>query len=240
VTIVILLVLVVVLWIVVLVPSAWRRRSERRGVGSIDHFHHQLALLEHAGPKLVTPAYRLQTAFPGGRGTDSSAVTDDVSRPKLVLLRQTDDEEAADLDGGDGCLYERVGVLEAPQPPSIATETKAELAAYQRQQARTRCTMLLRCLVGIVVSTAVLGAVPGLRLAWVLTGVSALSALALMGLIGYARELQAQRRAQRAAYRRTQWSEQPDIEFAPSASSAGYPGAWDEDYDFSERAAAVR
>jgi hypothetical protein len=239
VTIVILLVLVVALWIIVLAPSAWRRRSERRGVGSIDHFHHQLELLEHAGPKLVTPAYRLHTAVPGGRGAELAAPVDDVSRPKLVLLRPTDDEEAADLDGGDGCLYERVGVLQAPEPPTIAMETQAELAGYRRQQARTRCTMLLRCLVGIVVSTAILGVVPSLRLAWIFTGVSALAALALMGMIGYARELEAQKRAQRASSRRMQ-SPVPDIEYAPSASSAGYPGAWDDDYDERESAAAAR
>ena len=63
----ILLVLVVLLWVAVLAPSAWRRFGERQGVGSIDHFHHQLQLLEHAGPKTVAPAYRLHTAVPGRR-----------------------------------------------------------------------------------------------------------------------------------------------------------------------------
>ena len=63
----ILLVFVVLLWVAVLAPSAWRRFGERQGVGSIDHFHHQLQLLEHAGPKTVAPAYRLHTAVPGGR-----------------------------------------------------------------------------------------------------------------------------------------------------------------------------
>ena len=69
----ILLVLVVLLWVAVLAPSAWRRFGERQGVGSIDHFHHQLQLLEHAGPKTVAPAYRLHTALPGGRSTEAPA-----------------------------------------------------------------------------------------------------------------------------------------------------------------------
>ena len=69
----ILLVFVVLLWVAVLAPSAWRRFGERQGVGSIDHFHHQLQLLEHAGPKTVAPAYRLHTAMPGGRSPEAAA-----------------------------------------------------------------------------------------------------------------------------------------------------------------------
>src|SRR5580692_5723330 len=101
VTIVILLVLVVLLWVAVLAPSAWRRFGERQGVGSIDHFHHQLQLLEHAGPKTVAPAYRLHTAMPGTGPVAPPAAGADTSRPKLVLLRATDDAAAADVDGDD-------------------------------------------------------------------------------------------------------------------------------------------
>ncbi len=229
----ILLVLVVVLWIAVLAPSAWRRRSERKGVGSIDHFHHQLELLEHAGPKIVAPAYRLHTAFPGGGPVETSGVeVDDSSRPKLVLLRPTDDEDLADIDGDDGCHYERVGVLEAPEPPACPTETRAELAAYRRQQSRQRCTLLLRGLTGVAGFTAVLGAFPGLHLAWIFTGITGLAALGLVGLIGYAREIETQRRSQRAAAMlRQQWSDEDDAEFVPPAAVAGLPGAWDEEYD---------
>ena len=108
----ILLVLVGLLWVAVLAPSAWRRFSERQGVGSIDHFHHQLRLLEHAAPKTVAPAYRLHTAVPGVAGTEAQAAADS-SRPKLVLLRPTADAEAADVDDGEGGHYERVGVLDA-------------------------------------------------------------------------------------------------------------------------------
>src|ERR1700722_10293219 len=100
VTIVILLVLVVLLWVAVLAPSAWRRFGERQGVGSIDHFHHQLQLLEHAGPKTASPAYRLHTAVPGG--TTAEVAPDlavDSSRPKLVLLRPTEDASAGVVDG---------------------------------------------------------------------------------------------------------------------------------------------
>ena len=61
----ILLVLVAVAWIVVLAPGLLGRVRDRHRAGSIDHFHHQLQMLEHAGPKMVSPAYRLHTALPG-------------------------------------------------------------------------------------------------------------------------------------------------------------------------------
>jgi hypothetical protein len=232
---VILLVLVVILWIVVLVPSAWRRRAERQGAGSIDHFHHQLQLLEHAGPKLVAPAYRLHTAIPGG-GSDETFVPApvDSSRPKLVLLRPTDNEASSDVDGIDGCHYERVGVLGAAGQPVYTSETRSELAAHCRQQARFRCTLLLRCLIAVVVSTAILGMLPSLRLAWIFTAVTGLAALALVGLIAYAKEVEAQRRATRRSRRYEEFED--DGYFG--AAESGYPGAWDDEFDVPRQAAA--
>jgi hypothetical protein len=229
VTIVILLVLVVLLWVAVLAPSAWRRFGERQGVGSIDHFHHQLQLLEHAGPKTVAPAYRLHTAFPSPQSTDGLLeIPGDSSRPKLVLLRPTEDASAADVDGGDGAHYERVGVLDRPDPVCLP-EVNAALPSIRREQARRRCTMLLRCLAGVAISTALIGVFPGMHLAWVFTGIAGLAALSLVALMAYAKELeaeQARRRARRAP-----------IDTAPPAGDsahAGYPGAWDEDDDYFE------
>jgi hypothetical protein len=234
VTILILLVLVAVLWIVVLAPSAWRRYVERQGVGSIDHFHHQLELLEHAGPKLVSPAYRLHTALPGGGGNETSgSFIVDASRPKLVLLRPTEDKGLADVEGADGCHYERIGVLERPAEPVCPSQTSAELLAYRRQQCRQRCTFLLRCLTGLAISTGLLGLVPSLRLAWVFTGLTGFCALALVGLIAYAKELEDQRlrRAPRSPHRYADQS--------PGAATAGFPGAWDQEEGSPQRAAAL-
>ena len=143
VTIVILLVLVVLLWVAVLAPSAWRRFGERQGVGSIDHFHHQLQLLEHAGPKTVAPAYRLHTALPGGESAEATAeLRVDSSRPKLVLLRPTEDAAAADVDGGDGSHYERVGVLDRPEPaacPEVSGGACRRSAVNRRDGAAPCC-----------------------------------------------------------------------------------------------------
>ena len=217
----ILLVLVVLLWVGVLAPSAWRRFREREGVGSIDSFHHQLQLLEHASPKTVAPAYRLHTAVPGPAGV-SEGQTVDPSRPKLVLVRPTDDRAAADIDGTDGAHYERVGVLDRPEPVCLP-DTSADLAVYRRQVARRRCTVLLRCLVGVSISTGLIGMFPGMHLAWVFTALSGLAALGLVGLIGYARELEAQQRMRQGRVAREVHSASP-----LDQATAGYPGAWDE------------
>jgi hypothetical protein len=191
---VILLVLVVVLWICVLAPSAWRRYAEHQGVGSIDHFHHQLELLEHAGPKLVAPAYRLHTALPGGVGPQTSAFREfDSSRPKLVLVRPTDDVGMVGTDD-EGLRYERIGVLEGPPEPIRPTEPHPELLAYRRQ-----------------------------------TGIGA---LALVGLIAYAKELEDQRRRQRAPRAS---GVMPATAHSPASS--GLPGAWDQEYDYPQQAA---
>ena len=217
----ILLVLVVLLWVAVLAPSAWRRFGERQGVGSIDHFHHQLQLLEHAGPKTVAPAYRLHTALPGAQSTATAADSPvDSSRPKLVLLRPTDNAEAADVDGDDGSHYERVGVLDRPEPACLP-EVSVDLPSVRREQARRRCTTLLRCLTGVAISTALIGIFPAMHLAWVFTGLSGLAALGLVGLMAYARELEAEQARRRSRRRGCPRS--------TTSASAGYPGAWDDD-----------
>ena len=228
----ILLVFVVLLWVAVLAPSAWRRFGERQGVGSIDHFHHQLQLLEHAGPKTVAPAYRLHTALPGGRSPDAAPVLDvDSSRPKLVLLRPTDDAAAADVDGDDGSHYERVGVLDRPEPVCLP-ETVVAMPAFRRDQARRRCTMLLRCLGGVAISTGLIGLLPGMHLAWVITALSGLATVGLIGLMAYAKEIEAEK-ARRRSRQEVHVGQRAD-----QTAMAGYPGAWDDDDFEVPRAAA--
>jgi hypothetical protein len=225
---VILLVLVVLLWVAVLAPSAWRKFGERQGVGSIDHFHHQLQTLEHAGPKTVSPAYRLHTAVPGAGSTESAADPSiDSSRPKLVLLRPTDNAEASDVDGDDGSHYERIGVLDRPEP-LCPPEKKVDLTSFRREQARRRCTTLLRCLGGVAISTALIGLFPVMHLAWLFTGLTGLAALGLVGLMAYAKELEAEqvrRHSRREALNPIQ------LATADNAAAAGFPGAWDDDDD---------
>jgi hypothetical protein len=225
---VILLVLLAVVWVVVLAPGALRRFGERRRGGSIDHFHHELQLLEHAGPKSIAPAYRL-----GGARPSQSAVASS-SRPKLVLLQPVGDGQSADIEDVDGTHYARVGVIESPPPPTSPALTQAGLAAYRRQQARQRCTLVLRLLTAGAITTGIIGAVPSLRLAWIFTGITGIAALALVGLIAHARDVEEQR--QRRLRSRLQYDDRHDSFNGPA--QAGHPGAWDDERDAPLRRAA--
>jgi hypothetical protein len=226
---VILLVLVAVLWIVVLTPSALRRYRERDKVGSIDHFHHELQMLQHAGPKVVTPAYRLHTALPSRGGVASPhPIAAASSRPKLVLLRPVDDGQSADIDGADGAHYERIGVIETPEPPLCPAQSPSELAAYRREEARRRCTVVLRILAALAISTGLLGMLPSLRPAWIVTAITGIATLALVGLIAYAREVETQHRP-RPRMTHVEPAYAGERHPLTGAAQAGYPGAWDEE-----------
>jgi hypothetical protein len=235
VAIVILLGLVAVLWVVVLAPGVWRRFGERQGVGSIESFHHQLQLLEHAGPKTVAPAYRLHTALPGGAPGPEATPMPDSSRPKLVLLRPTADAAAADVDDDEGCHYERIGVLDRPETVCLP-EVGDDLRVLRRDQARRRFSILLRCLGGVAASTFIIGLWPGMHVAWIFTALTGLPALALLGLMAYANEVKEERR--RRGSRRSEEVVESAGYIDPA--TAGYPGAWDDDEPFEEPRAAAR
>ena len=81
----------------------------------------------------------------------------------------------------DGAHYARVGVIEPPEPPVSPAQTDAELAAYRRQQARQRCTFVLRLLAAAAVIDRHPRRAPEFRLAWIFTGITGIAALALVG-----------------------------------------------------------
>jgi hypothetical protein len=239
---VILLVLVALLWIVVLVPSAYRRYRERGGAGSIDHFHHQLDLLGNAGPKLVTPAYRLHNGDPG-EGIDAPSAP-------------ADDEQSADIDDFDGAHYERVGVLDPPEPPLSRDRARGDLQDYRRQQARRRCSSILLVLTGLTLSTALLGALPALRPAWIMTALTGVLLLGIVALMAYARQIDAQNRRSSLPVRADEgeavdtydthesyaayesFDSYEGYDFRRGAAESGFPGAWDDEDDFPQQAMA--
>src|SRR5580700_7855589 len=139
---------------VVLVPSAVRHRAEKRGAGSIDHFHHQLQLLEHAGPKIVEPAYRLHTAMPGGDCAPNVSMETLGHRPKLFLLGSDD------VRSYDPADYQQVGYAAPPSTMADVAQTRMGLAAHRRQEARHRCNVLLAALAGTTIVTGGVGVLP--------------------------------------------------------------------------------
>jgi hypothetical protein len=159
----------------------------------------------------------------------------DNSRPKLVLLRPTEDAAAADVDDDEGCHYERIGVLDRPETVCLP-EVGADLRGLRRDQARRRFSVLLRCLGGVAVSTFIIGLWPGMHLAWVFTALTGLPALALLGLVAYANELKEERRRRRS--RRSELVVEAVESVDPA--TAGYPGAWDDDEPFEAPRAVAR
>ena len=222
VTIVILLVLVVLLWVAVLAPSAWRRFGERQGVGSIDHFHHQLQLLEHAGPKTVAPAYRLHTAMPGPvqrRKLPRSSRSTRHGRswcscgPPTTRRRPMSTATTARTTSASACS---TGPSRSACPKWASSCRRS--AASRRDAAAPCC-----CAAWVVWRSrpALIGVFPGMHLVWVFTGLAGLAALGLVGLMAYAKELEAEQAA----------SPFPTRERTPSddrrpgdPATAGYPG----------------
>ena len=150
----------------------------------------------------------------------------DSSRPKLVLLRPTDDAAAADVDGSDGCHDERIGVLDPPEPVCLP-EVGVDLREFRREQARHRCTMLLRCLGGAAISTALIGAVPGDAPG---LGLHRSLRAARARAPGADRLRQGDRgRTGPPPYPPRRRARSARGSRAPDPAMAGFPGAWDED-----------
>lgn len=196
------LLILALVWIVILAPGYMKKRAERRSTGSIESFHHQLHLLERTGPKLVEPAYRLETArarqgpAPGASGYP--VVSSAPGRANLVLLKPVDENQGAAVadvvDDRQGTHYQRVAVLEPevetdPEPPR-----RPGPDPYRRQLARRRRRDTLAVLAGTFFLTAVLGSVRALRPLWVVTLLSGLALMAYIALIVYAQSLEADRR----------------------------------------------
>ena len=170
-----------------------------------------------------------------------------MSARKLVLLRPTDDEGQPTSTATTAATTSGWACSRPPSPRLCQAETRAELAAYRRLQARERCTMLLRCLTGVAITTGVLGVFPGMHLAWIFTGLSGVALLALVALIGYAREIEVQfereRRRSGPAFTSLEVDSSGNFydyeDVAVGAAEAGYPGAWD-DYELPRQAAGGR
>jgi hypothetical protein len=69
---------------------------------------------------------------------------------------------------------------------------------------------------------------PRLHLAWVFTLLSGLAALALVGLIAFAKEVEAEQHRRRARARRRS-SDVVSVGDRVNTAVAGYPGAWDDE-----------
>jgi hypothetical protein len=239
--------ILVALWAVVLAPALLKKWLDRRSTVSIDTFHQQLHLLERAGPKLVDPAYRLETAqSSAGMAVGESgypAVSSRPSRPNLVLLKPVSDGDAGPdvgddvVDAPSGEHFRRVGTPPTDDEPSRRLAA-ARIEDFRRHQLQRRRRDLLLGLASTLVITGLLGlAVP---MFWVLTGLAAVALGAYVGLAAYAQLLEDERRShggRAGLMSRSIRGGLPSEEVGgwPPATDggwpavSGYPGAWDED-----------
>ena len=140
------LLILVVVWAAVLVPSLLRRRFDRRSGDSIGEFHQHLRVLRRTGPAVVPPAFRLTTSLPddpAARRTRDLAT----GRGGLILIRP----DAA-----------------APRMVSSPASTKRP-DRFFRPEACKRRRDVLAWMACVVFGTGILGAIPALRPVLVLT-----------------------------------------------------------------------
>jgi hypothetical protein len=76
--------IILALWVALLAPGVVKWLRTHKPTTSIASFHRQLRLLEHTGPKLVEPAYRLEGE--DERVTEWEEPAPPVRTPRLVLL----------------------------------------------------------------------------------------------------------------------------------------------------------
>lgn len=236
------LLLLAVLWIVVLAPGLIKKRREHLSSTSIDSFHHQLHLLERTGPKIVSPAYRLEAAGAESTSTSTSAsastsagnsglpaITSRPDRPKLVLVGRGKRDRGADaITGGEA------GLQDVPMPGDSHDELPAPRANsdYARRQVLKRRRDIFLALIGTFFLTALLGVVPSLRLLWAVTVISGLALGGYIALMNYARRLRLERREEewRRATRARSGSADRDRVIARS----GPNGGWFEEDGYAE------
>jgi hypothetical protein len=226
---VILVIIIVVAWIVILGPNVMKRRSATVK-GSISHFHRALRTLEHAAPEpIVTPAYRLRMVGAGGaggarqgaggarqgvaRGAEHPDVpampvltavgADQLPRPALAFLG--DPLQGAIRHDGAGATTGVAVPAWAPSPPAIDDEWPDARGggndAYARRLACRRRRDTLGILAVVLVSTLMIGFVPGAGAAWVVSVVSGAALVAYVGMLVRLRRM-ADQREQKLRYLR--------------------------------------
>lgn len=234
----------VIVWAAVLTPRVVRHFREAGSRSSIDSFHQQLHLLERAGPKLVAPAYRLETE---GRATAGVGAAPGGAVP----FRIAGDQAGAALflvGGTDG------GPVGAAPGWTASVRNRRRVADRRRSRKRRRDSLLV--LLGVAALTGILGAMHALHLLWAITAVSVLAIGAYVALVAYAQLLTADRQAVRPVAARSlpatpAWAARDasragagsfpigmEVAGTAQAARAGYPGAWDDEGLVPRRAAA--
>ncbi len=169
---ILILMLLLMVWAVVLVPGALRRRAESHATDSIHAFHRQLGVLQRAGRTLVPPAHRVRAPFPS-LAAPASGVPG--GRPSLLLVRPGD--------------------LQSRPAGAPGRPVRTQSDRYFGAEACKRRRDVLLGLVASVLGTAILGAVPPLRPLLVVALVGVMALVGYVVLLVRLRAIAVERRA---------------------------------------------
>lgn len=194
---VVLVIIIAAAWIVILGPKLLNRRSRTVGeIGSISHFHHQLAVLEHSAPQpIVAPAYRLRSVGShgdpdrGGTYPEVGAVpvlsvvgAKELPRPALAFLG-----EAPELQEATARPSAHVTAYSGPDDHGAAIDPFVSPGrvydSLTRRQIRRRRRDALGVITMVFLGTMMIGFVPGAGVVWVLTALSGMVMVAYVALL---------------------------------------------------------
>lgn len=168
------LVMLLFVWVAVLGPGLWRRRTASHSTDSIHNFHRALRVLQRTGDPVVAPVHRLQVAGPSVLRSDRASE----NRPTLLLVRP-DSAPAGSA---------------AAAPPRRRRQPEGASAFFTPDACRRRRDVLV-ALVLSVVSTGILGAVPTLRPLLVVMAVAVVALAGYLVLLVRLRTMAVERRS---------------------------------------------
>jgi hypothetical protein len=219
-------------------------------VSSISHFHRQLRVLEHSGGQpIVRPAYRLHSV--GNAPTDSAARypyvaavpvltvvgADRLPRPALAFLA---DDQPDRSDGDRAATSHGSGAADVHHRPIVVPRSSdSEVRILARRRRRDTLTVLGL----LVVSSFLMGFVPGAGLAWVVTAVVGVALVAYVAMLVHLRAL-AEERDRKLRYLRPAMTD-ASLSWELSGSVArhgdvGFGDSYDQDVEYEERSSGDR
>jgi hypothetical protein len=184
---VVVVIIIVAAWAVILGPGLLKRRARSGGHQSINHFHHQLRVLEQRAPEaIVVPAYRLRSVDGSGTPTTSHVPASGqppvltvvgakgLPRPALAFLGEPEvitpspEQTVASLGHGNPYVvsaseYNASAYEAAPVPLAVASRVPDALS---RARARRRRQDTLTILGAVFIITLMAALVTGSSLVW--------------------------------------------------------------------------
>ncbi|HUD68847.1 MAG TPA: hypothetical protein VMQ40_01275 [Acidimicrobiales bacterium] len=248
--------IILALWVALLAPGVvkWIRHHQR--ATSIASFHRQLRLLEHSGPNLIEPAYRLG-------GQDELVAERDAPRvpaaaPRLVLVHSSHKESTMRYDDRHDGRYEEpyAEPLEAPEawddpwqrdvdhhepvarsrrtvrvPYEYEDEEPEGFTVLSADHARVRRTRIIAGLAIAIAGSFFVGLVSGLTVLWAVTVVALVALGGFLALMYYASST-------------GMYGQRSDADLTPVARAVmpvgtGYAEDYDDDWE-SDRFAVAR